>query len=311
MTPTRYYILALATASLGRSIAGEDACLLCFGFPLPTPSEIVASANMTCLELQTDANVNDTSMTCTDFRDLYSDTCCGQQIGPLPPGYVDCPLCADPAHTPQDPSVAFLAGINTLSCERAYNLDTLRLPESNCTFWQLAGTAMCRCGNSTPPVKNNCTLCQDGEALPFPRREGAPEKLCTQLQLEAKRDLPERCDLWQETVGVYCGCDNEEPVDEPICRICDELLLLPKPLKLVDLVTPDGDEISSSCGELEFDANELGAAPCAEFQEVYGDVCCQVTDLPGAGTQPPDGASVRYRNVAAGLAAIGMLWNYI
>ena len=80
MKPAIFSILALVTASLVHPVAGQDTCLLCFGFPLPTPSEIVASVNQTCLELQTDANANDTSMTCTGFQDLYSDTCCGQQL---------------------------------------------------------------------------------------------------------------------------------------------------------------------------------------------------------------------------------------
>jgi hypothetical protein len=309
MSPTVYSVLALVTARLVHPIAGQDTCLLCFG-PLPTPSEIVASVNQTCLELQTDANANDTSMTCTEFQDLYSDTCCGRQIEPLPPGYVDCPICVDPTHTPQDPSTVFFAGVQTLSCQRAYNFGTLRLPESNCTFWQSTGTDLCLCGNSTPPPSNDCTLCQGGGALPFPRREVAPERLCTQLQVEAKRDLLERCDLWQQTFGVYCGCGNGQSADEPICRICDKLL--PRPLELVDLVTADGDEISSSCGELEFDANEPGAASCAEFQEVYGGACCQFTDAPGEGTQSPkDGAFalVRYSSVVAGLAALVMFWN--
>jgi hypothetical protein len=312
MTTTRYSMLALVTASLIHLIAGQDTCLFCLGSPLPTPSEIVASVNQTCLELQTDANTNDTSMTCNDFQDLYSDTCCGRQIEPLPPGYVDCPICADPTHTPQDPSAVFVAGLLTLSCQVAYlDFDTLKLPESNCTFWQSTGTDLCLCGNSTPPTNNDCTLCQGGGALPFPMREVVPGRLCTQVQADAKRDVLERCDLWQDTFGVYCGCGNQDPIDEPICRICDKLL--PKPQELVDLVTLDGDEISSSCGELEFDANEAGAASCAEFQEFYGGVCCQFTDPPAVETQPPeDGAFglVRYEcSSVAGLVALVMLWN--
>jgi hypothetical protein len=303
MSPTVYSVLALVTARLVHPIAGQDTCLLCFG-PLPTPSEIVASVNQTCLELQTDA----TSITCIDFQNLYSDTCCGQQIDPEPPGFVDCPICADPTHKPQDPSAVFVAGIQTLSCEMAYDMVPLRLPEPNCTLWNSMGTDLCLCGNSTPPPLNDCTLCQGGGALPFPKREVAPGRLCTQLQVQAKRDSLQRCDLWQQIFGVYCGCGFQEPTDEPICRICDKLL--PNPLYLVDLVTPDGDEISSSCVELEFDANEPGTAPCAEYQEDYGSVCCNFTDAPEATQPPEDGAFalVGYSSVA-GLAALVVLWN--
>jgi hypothetical protein len=203
------------------------------------------------------------------------------QIQPEPEGYVDCPLCADPTHLPQDAFSIFTAGgRNTMTCQTAFDLGTLRLPEENCTFWQDRGATICQCALEPPPA-NNCTLCEDGESLPFPMKEGAPDKLCAQLQVEAKRDYPERCIAWQQTVGVYCGCDNPSvtSAEQQVCRLCGDYVDLPNPVTNVPLLTDTNQETSTSCGELEFSSNLQGAS-CDQYQILYGEACCLNAILP-------------------------------
>ena len=90
-------------------------------------------------------------------------------------GLVDCPLCADPSHFPIDPLSRFVSGADTYTCQSAFELGNLSLPVENCTFWQSRGEVVCQCGGE-PPEVNDCTLCEDGSALPHPRHGESPSR---------------------------------------------------------------------------------------------------------------------------------------
>jgi hypothetical protein len=210
---------------------------------------------------------------------LFSKCVQGDQIPPEPPGYVDCSFCSEPGHVPQLNYSAFSSGKSVYSCQNAFELGVLRLPQENCTFWQSRGASICGCASEAPP-ENNCTLCEDGSSLPEPLMAGVPGKLCAQLQAEAKWDEPENCVVWQQTIGVYCGCGNPQAtaVGQEVCRICGEgdEVNLPDPLLAVPLLTDLGEETSSSCGQLEFEANLFGAS-CDQYQIFYSKECCTST----------------------------------
>jgi hypothetical protein len=175
---------------------------------------------------------------------------------------VECSICADPTHQPQDPTARFVTGDgNAITCQSAYDLGNFSLSVEDCEFWQWRGEGICHCSNQTSEV-NNCTLCQHSK-LPEPLREALPGKTCAEVQVDAKRDDPELCHVYQHTIGLYCNCTNE-PVQD-ICRLCGTTPL-PKPLKVVE-------PIQKSCVELEFQANS-DDSDCAAFQDSYQDSCC-------------------------------------
>ncbi len=174
---------------------------------------------------------------------------------------IDCPLCDNPTHVPQDPLARFVSGPNTFTCQSAYELGNVSLSLDNCTFWQSRGEVICQCAE-TAPEENECTLCQE-TSLPEPLREAIPGQTCAQVQVDAKRDKPEACGVYQQTIGVYCGCENERA--EEVCRLCGTELSLP--LTLVE-------EAELSCVELEFAAN-LEGSECEVFQSMYREICCQ------------------------------------
>jgi hypothetical protein len=211
---------------------------------------------------------------------LSTPTSLAAQIEPEPAGYVDCPLCANETHIPQDAFSIFTSGDNTLTCQTAFDLGTLRLPEENCTFWQNRGDTICQCA-AEPATPNDCTLCEDGGALPAPRKEGAPGRLCAQLQIDAKRDFAEHCIVWQQTVGVYCGCENPlaTSAESEVCHMCGPETDLPDPVSIVPLLTDGNEETSTSCGELEF-ASNLPGASCLQFQVLYGGGACCTNAVP-------------------------------
>lgn len=187
--------------------------------------------------------------------------------------FVDCPLCADPTHYPQDPQSRFVAGENTLTCQTAFDLGNLSLPEDNCTFWQSRGEMICECA-AGPAEPNECTLCESG-TLPDPLRAAVPGRSCTEVQVDAKRDESQYCVSYQQTLGVYCGCDNPQATapDQEVCRLCGGTNELQDPLNSVTLVIDVNETSQVSCVELEFTAN-LPGADCNEFQVLYQESCC-------------------------------------
>mmetsp|Transcript_18861 Transcript_18861/g.33247 ORF Transcript_18861/g.33247 Transcript_18861/m.33247 type:complete len:278 (-) Transcript_18861:114-947(-) len=206
---------------------------------------------------------------------------------------VDCPLCADPSHTPQDPFSVFVSGESTLSCQTAYDLGILRLPQDNCTFWQNRGTNICQCA-AEPPPRNDCTLCEDGGLLPDPFLEGRPGIACAQLQIEAKRDNLENCIVWQQTQGVYCGCENPNVTSDEysVCRFCADDVDLFDPLAIIVQTRNLGKSDSFSCGEAEFEANlPENSGRCLDYMELYGKHCCRVPS-----TLPPIGGNISTEN---------------
>mmetsp|Transcript_61821 Transcript_61821/g.170952 ORF Transcript_61821/g.170952 Transcript_61821/m.170952 type:complete len:260 (-) Transcript_61821:176-955(-) len=201
--------------------------------------------------------------------------------------WVDCPLCADPSHFPQDPLSRFVSGADTWTCQSAFDLGNLTLPVENCTFWQSRGEIICQCAEG-PPETNDCTLCEDGSTLPEPLLEVLPGKMCAEVQVDAKRDEVDTCIVYQQTIGIYCGCDNPQAISpgQEVCRLCGDRLL-PEPLTLVSLVTPDNAQVDTACVELEFAAN-LPGGDCSELQLLYSESCCP--DEPTPDPDPEDGA---------------------
>jgi hypothetical protein len=191
--------------------------------------------------------------------------------------YIDCLLCENSTHFPQDPFSIFLAGDATLTCQSAYDLGPIRLPKENCTFWQNRGATICQCA-AEPPPKNECKLCEDGSKLPDPLLEGRPGLACAQLEIKAKRDSPENCIVWQQTQGVYCGCDNVIVTsnEKNVCRLCSEKSDLLDPLTMVFQTDNRGLSSGVSCGELEFTVNlPENKGKCGEAIAMYGKHCCR------------------------------------
>jgi hypothetical protein len=191
---------------------------------------------------------------------------------------IECPLCSDPSRSPQDPFSIFVAGEATMSCQTAYDLGPLRLPELNCTFWQQRGDTICQCGTQDTSTPNTCTLCESGEALPSPFLEVRPNTICGQLQIEARRDVLENCVIWQQTYGVYCGCNNSIVTGDgyDVCRLCEDDEVF-DPMAMVDYQRAEereATEESLSCGEVEFLAN-LSNNSCSELTSMFGASCCR------------------------------------
>jgi len=206
-----------------------------------------------------------------------------------------CSLCSNSSHIPQDPFSRFVVGSEAYTCQTAYELGPLELPQDNCTFWQSRGETICQCAEEPPPDANDCTLCESG-TLPSPLKEGIPGKVCSAVQVDAKRGDEDLCVIYQQTIGIYCGCDNPIAThkNQNVCRLCggtdgQEEERLPVPLFLVpviidedtDTTTTSSEEVigMSSCVELEFEAN-LPGANCKEYQELYGKKNCCLTESP-------------------------------
>lgn len=133
---------------------------------------------------------------------------------------------------------------------------------------------MCRCAAEPPPT-NDCRLCDDGGPLPQGSLAGVPGSTCAQLQVDARRDFQDRCPVWQQTMGNYCGCNNT--VSDSICRLCGEN----STFDASKMVAGQEDNTAISCGELEFSVN-LGSTglECGEYQFIFEDQCCEPVVLP-------------------------------
>jgi hypothetical protein len=218
---------------------------------------------------------------------------------------VECPLCSDPTYTPQDPFARFVSGTETLTCESAFDLGTLLLPLENCTFWQSRGDLICQCA-AAPLEANDCSLCESGD-LPEPLKEAVPGKVCAAVEVDAKQGSPDLCVVYQQTIGVYCGCENQQNTTNitlEVCRLCGGDMELQFPLAPVAVVDQDGKDTKTSCVELEFAANVPGAN-CQEFQDLHGQsICCETaapTPAPFNGAAPFSSYSV------LGMAMVGVL----
>ena len=121
---------------------------------------------------------------------------------------VNCSLCVDPDAVPNDPDARFSTGTETLTCQDMYERGNMTLTQANCTLLHNIGRELCLCESDLPVFNDNCTLCQDGSDLPKPLHPGLPNITCAELQIDAKRDDEANCLTWQQTVGVYCGCQR-------------------------------------------------------------------------------------------------------
>ena len=306
-------LLLISTFLLLLHSISAQVCLLCQTFNLPDPSRNVAfqaaknysqtPSQSTCgvIESLGSLNLND----CSGYQKLYGQQCCHNvtqnQTGTTQPTQ-DCRLCINQNDSPQNLQATFSVGSATLSCQTAFDLGALQLPESNCTLWQNRGATVCKCTtNATIPV-NDCLLCRS-KALPSPQMEGSPGKLCSELQVDARRDLASRCPVWQETYGVYCGCDFNASSPNT-CRLCGGTTELPNPLQAVDLISNSGPS-TSSCGQLEFQSN-LPQYSCSQFQQLYAGNCCNSVIIRAAA------ANERFGWLVATFSGVFvvLLWNF-
>ena len=163
---------------------------------------------------------------------------------------VDCPFCTDPTYEPQSYGTFYANGVNgnVISCNDAFEL-SLKLPVDQCDSWQNYGTNFCKCA-AEPPEKNECTLCTGG-TLPEPLKAApsSPVTTCASVQIQAKRDFADRCTIYQQTMGIYCGCENF--VSEDTCHLCGENMIF-DPLKKIPALE---ENTTITCGEVEFQAN--------------------------------------------------------
>ncbi|KAL3943988.1 MAG: hypothetical protein SGBAC_001941 [Bacillariaceae sp.] len=223
----------------------------------------------------------------------------GNQMPEEPAGYIDCPLCANETHSVFT-YATFIADTGVISCEEAFDTD-IRLPPNNCTAWQSYGEDVCRCSFEAPE-RHDCDLCDEGRSLPVAALEAVPGTFCSQLEVDATRDFEDRCPIWQQTMGNYCGCNNT--YDASICRICGEGYTF-DPYKVVDGL----DNTTISCGRVEFSANlASGDFGCKEFQFIFESQCCEkileeLPDISGTMSASRFGSVV----VATAFGALNML----
>lgn len=93
-----------------------------------------------------------------------------------------------PGSIPNNPNGRSRFGDETITCQEAYDLGPILLPEDNCTFFQDIGTKICYCGVELPTNNYSCPLCEDGTALPDGLLEAFPGETCAEMQVDAKRD---------------------------------------------------------------------------------------------------------------------------
>ena len=258
-----------------------------------TSSNATASANIT-FAVATDGDESDSYVLSIPSQQQQEE----EEEEEEEEDFIPCPLCPDPAHEPLDKIARFDTGGAVVTCEYAFSESFhLRLPQAQCTEFQEWGTSLCHCGavaatggdmngsaaNDGEAVPFFCPLCQDGSPLPYPALAGLPNQACAQLQIQATRDDPSMCSIYQATIGTYCGCpyynsstntDNDVTSSPPsstvICRICGD-----HPLS--NHLQTVGGHRSQTCGELEFHANQPDSQhDCQLFQKLYAQDCCGV-----------------------------------
>ncbi|CAJ1940410.1 unnamed protein product [Cylindrotheca closterium] len=231
------------------------------------------------------------------FATLFVAHASGNLLSAEPEGYIDCPLCANETFGVYTYGT-FIADSGVVSCQEAFDTD-IRLPPENCTAWQSRGEDVCRCA-AEPPENHDCKLCDDGGSLPEGALAAIPGTFCAQLQVDATRDFQDRCPIWQQTMGNYCGCNNT--YDASICRICTEGYKF-DPAKVVDGL----DNSTISCGRLEFSANlASGDFGCREYQFIFESQCCEKIEEALPDISGTTGASVMMIGSVV-VAAFGVL----
>ena len=225
---------------------------------------------------------------------------------------VNCTICQDGSAPPLAEN-RFQTGPNeVLTCQTLFDRGAVELPASTCTSLQTQGRNICFCNRQVPALNRNCTLCVgDNGRLPNPNLEGLPGKTCASVEVMAFRDEPANCPAYRNTVGVYCGCEDEEETtgddgstDDKVCRLCPFDQLLPIPMLIVNRASASSSRSSTgggqSCVELELQANkDIGR--CADFQDMYGDECCASLVPPSAA--PTSGGTQR--------SGLGPMWSVV
>eukprot|EP00980_Cylindrotheca_fusiformis_P026547 scaffold16396_cov140-Cylindrotheca_fusiformis.AAC.8 len=187
-------------------------------------------------------------------------------------GNIDCPLCANSSHQVFGYGT-FVTDNGVITCDDAFKLE-LSLPPENCTAWQSRGENICECAAERPET-NDCRLCDDGDALPQASLAGLPGVTCSQLQVDAQRDLADRCPIWQQTIGNYCGCNNT--ANDSMCRLCGANYTFDS----YKTVPGFEENTTISCGELEFSANLDGSdSTCQQYQFLFEGQCCEPAEGP-------------------------------
>jgi len=212
--------------------------------------------------------------------------------------------CCSPCFGGQDltnPDVIFNVDHGeTMTCE--YVSDLAVMYSSNdevCPQIQVVGHAFCGCPSSPP---DSCTLCSDGSVVPDPNMIIEPfgdansytcgELVVGLLELDADDDA-DLCSVYQNTVGVLCGCPTSP--DPPLtCDLCPPGSVLSNPDDDINVV--EGE----TCGGAAIYAGYIPASDesCASIRDEASLAgCCSDTwpsDSPGvmqtaAPSSSPDG----------------------
>ena len=171
-----------------------------------------------------------------------------------------CGLCRE-TESPKFPrtTIMFKGREQTCAFVDALGDLTNKINIKNCNFYRLVGQQVCGCSENANPVLNNCTLCESGRSLPFPKRMVLGKIRCETIETSAKQDKRGNCVRYQGGIGSYCGCVN--PVSsKQVCRLCGVGKRLPVPSREVN---------GLSCIEHEFLASN-----CTATKKAVGDACC-------------------------------------
>lgn len=176
-----------------------------------------------------------------------------------------CDVCIDTEAVP-----AIIVGFvgAEMECSALYRIGQQGLSAEQCLEAQYLGITECGCPDKT--LDNICYLCEDKTRVTSDGSEIFKGKTCNQVeQLFVEANYG--CAAVQQTVGVYCGCDNPTAAS---CRICPDDALLFDPTRLI---TTDGfavpGETVVTCAQIEYTAN-TPTASCSKLQAIYASQCC-------------------------------------
>jgi len=212
-------------------------------------------------------------------------------MAPSPAPLFNCTICLN-GTKPNDLSAKYsVPGIEAMSCEEAYERGPILASEQSCANYQAIGRNICSCEKELP-TNTDCTLCEDeNEGLPIPTLAGSKvgdkTKSCAEIDVDAKRDLPEACPVYQATYGILCGCNNTGGLVGKTCQICGA----DQTLQYLNTTLRADGSASVSCGLLIFEANLPSAdGTCDAYKSNYSKFCCK--DVPvEEGTLPPSDPS--------------------
>lgn len=200
---------------------------------------------------------------------------------------INCTLCQDGSVPADLDTPVFINEGENVTCGQLLEAATSRDTVNECETIQAEGVSLCGCPLPEGGSNLNCTLCQDGSAVPDANLTYVPGFACGSLEEFVKSDeRPGACEAYQVTAGLYCDCPLEESTPN-ICRICGGDTELPDPGLLVPVADADLENAHTEgsvrpCSAMEFDAT-LFFDECARYQQDYGAACCGESTVTSSG----------------------------